>query len=116
MANIIDDNHRSDRLFCVLSLTFEYSQLVFFAVGPEMIEALPPPPMFCSVCENDTTNCCTEPEEPNNLYKEGKPKKQIMKKGFMGNDPGFSTLPNPRSHSFGSKKPGKDDCKAGIQV
>lgn len=80
-----------------------------------MIEALPPPPMFCSVCENDTTNCCTE-EEPNNLFKDGKPKKQIMKKAVIGNEHGFSTLPNPRSHSFGSKKPGKEDCKAGIQV
>jgi len=84
-------------------------------VGPEMIEALPPPPMFCSVCENDTTNCCTE-EEPNSLFKEGKTKKQMKKKGFIGSEHGFSTLPNPRSHSFGSKKPGKDDCKAGIQV
>ena len=85
-----------------------------------MIEAPPPPPMFCSVYDNDTggkfpTNCCAG-EEPKNLVKEGKPKKQMIKQGFVGNEHNFSTLPNPRSHSFGSKKPGKDDCKAGIQV
>ena len=83
-----------------------------------MIEALPPPPMFCSVCENDTgkftgSNCCVVDDAV--VTKDRKVNKSA-KKCFIGSEHSFSTLPNVRSHSFSTKKPRKEDCKAGIQV
>ena len=88
------------------------------APGPqELVSALPPPPMFCTVCSDtagDTAapaaTCCSEPGP-----KPRKPNKPA-KKGFVSGEHSFSTLPNVRSHSFSTKKPRKDDCKAGIQV
>jgi len=88
-------------------------------VGPEMIEALPPPPMFCSVCENDTggkfggSNCCAMEDT---LVTKDRKVNRSSKKCFIGSENSFSTLPNVRSHSFSTKKPRKEDCKAGIQV
>ena len=84
-----------------------------------MIEALPPPPMFCSVCENDSTsgkfsaNCCADDAGA----KDKKFSKSAnLKKGLKPSETNFSTLPNPKSHSFSTKKPRKEDCQAGIQV
>ena len=92
---------------------------ILFLVGPEMIEALPPPPMFCSVCENDTggkfggSNCCAMEDT---LVTKDRKVNRSSKKCFIGSENSFSTLPNVRSHSFSTKKPRKEDCKAGIQV
>ena len=81
----------------------------------ELAPALPPPPMFCSLCDGDpgkgSDNCCQSDPAVNNR----KPKKP-KKKGFPPKDNCFSTLPHVRSQSFSTKNSSRDDCKAGIQV
>ena len=84
--------------------------------GAEMIEALPPPPMFCSVCENDSTgkitsNCCSDGVKDGGIIQ-----KSAAKARFISSENSFSTLPNIKSRSFSSKKSKKESCQAGIQV
>ena len=67
-------------------------------------DTLPPPPMFCTMCE----------EEPD--IGVSKKKNKQKKKGFVPNENCFSTLPNVRSQSFSTKNSNRDDSKAGIQV
>ena len=81
----------------------------------ELATALPPPPMFCSLCDGEpgkvSDNCSlSHPAVHNKKVK--KPKK----KGFVPKENCFSTLPHVRSQSFSTKNSSRDDCKAGIQV
>ena len=81
----------------------------------DLATALPPPPMFCSLCDVEpgkvSENCCLSEPTVNNK-KVNKPKK----KGFGPKENCFSTLPHVRSQSFSTKNSSRDDCKAGIQV
>ena len=82
----------------------------------ELATALPPPPMFCSLCDGDpgkvSDNCCLSHPALNN-----KKVKKTKKKGFAPKENCFSTLPHVRSQSFSTKNSAsRDDCKAGIQV